>query len=113
MSRLAMSQNLIEYYKFWMFLKQALSHIFLSWNSSCILPLYKCIQIRVSESGHATVKYFTEIVEFKMFLKTAFYYIFLSYSANSEVFLKFSVFMDLFGVAPARVSKKSLIGVIS
>ena len=48
-----------------------------------------------------------------MFLKTAFYYIFLSYSANSEVFLKFSVFMDLFGVAPAPVSKKSLFGVIS
>ena len=77
------------------------------------MTLCKNARIRVPESGHATVKYFTEIVEFKMFLKTAFYYIFLSYSANSEVFLKFSVFMDLFGVAPAPVSKKSLFGVIS
>ena len=72
--------NLIEYYKFWMFLKKILSHIFLSWNSSCVLTSYKNIQIRVSESGHATVKYFTGIVTFKMFLKTTLSHIFLSYS---------------------------------
>ena len=35
------------------------------------MTLYKNIQIRVSESGHATVKYFIEILKFWMFLKQA------------------------------------------
>ena len=43
-----------------MFLKQTLFHIF---DSSNVLKLYKNTQIGVSESGHATVKYFTEIAE--------------------------------------------------
>ena len=33
------------------------------------MALYNNTQIHVPESGHATVKYFTEIVDFKMFLK--------------------------------------------
>ena len=53
-----------------MFLKQALSHIFISQNDSCVLTLYKNTQIRVLQSGHATVKYFTKTVEFlKRFFK--------------------------------------------
>ena len=58
-----------------MFLKQTLSHIFVSKNG--LLTLYKNTQIRVLNSGHATVKYFTEIVEFKMFLKTTLSHILL------------------------------------
>ena len=61
-----------------MFLKQALSHIFISQNDSCVLTLYKNTQIRVLQSGHATVKYFTETVEFKRFLKIMLSHIFLS-----------------------------------
>ena len=44
-------------------------HIFASQNGSCVLTLYKNTQIRVYESGHATVKRLTEIVKFKMLLK--------------------------------------------
>ena len=55
-----------------------MSHIFLSQNSSCVLKLYKNTQIRGSEPGHATAKYFTEIVEFKMFLKITLSHIFPS-----------------------------------
>ena len=40
-----------------MFLKQTLSHIFVSQNGSCVLALYKNTQIRVPEPGHAIVKY--------------------------------------------------------
>ena len=47
-----------------------MSNIFLSQNGSCVLTLYKSTQIRIPESRHATVKYFTEIMEFKRFLKT-------------------------------------------
>ena len=46
-----------------MFLNQTLSHSFLSWNSSCVLTLYKSIQIFISESGHAVVKNFMEFFE--------------------------------------------------
>ena len=53
-----------------MFLKQTLSHVFDSQNGSCVLALYKNAQLRVPESGHATVKYFIEMVKFKRFLKT-------------------------------------------
>ena len=42
------------------------------------MTLYKNTLIRVIESGHATVKYFTEIAEFKIFLKTTLSHIFLS-----------------------------------
>ena len=52
-----------------MFLKQALSHNFVSLNGSCVLTQYKNTQIRAPESGHATVKYFTGIVTLKFFLK--------------------------------------------
>ena len=44
-------------------------HIFASQNGSCVLTLYKNTQIRVYESGHATVKRLTEIVKFKMLPK--------------------------------------------
>ena len=33
-------------------------------SSSCVLTLYKYIQIRVPESGHATVKYFIVTLKF-------------------------------------------------
>ena len=65
-----------------MFLKQTLSHIFVSYNDSCVLTLFKDTKIRVLESGHATVKYFIEIVERKMFLKTTLSHIFLSGSCQ-------------------------------
>ena len=61
-----------------MFLKQTLSHIFVSSNDFCVLTLHKNAQIRVSASGHATVKYFTEIVEFKKVIKITLSHIFLS-----------------------------------
>ena len=65
----------IEIWKFWMFLNQTLSQIFVSWNSACLLTLYKSIQTRVPESGHTTVKYFTEMLEFNNFLKIRLSYI--------------------------------------
>ena len=46
--------------------------------SFCVSKLHKNTQIRVSESGHATVKYFAEIAEFKMFLKITLSHVFLS-----------------------------------
>ena len=52
-----------------MFHKQTRSHIFVSSNGSCVLTFHKNTEIRISESGDAKVKYFTEIAEFKMFLK--------------------------------------------
>ena len=52
-----------------MFYNQTLPHIFASQNGSCLLTLYKNTQIRVYESGHATVKRLTEIVKFKILLK--------------------------------------------
>ena len=52
-----------------MFLKQTLSHIIVSQNGSYVVTLHKNTQIRVPESGHATVKYFTETAKFKGFLK--------------------------------------------
>ena len=52
-----------------MFHKQTRSHIFVSSNDFSVLTFHKNTEIRVSESGHAKAKYFTEIVEFKMFLK--------------------------------------------
>ena len=38
-------------------------------NGSFVLTLYENIQIRVTEFGHATVKYFIEIWKLSMFLK--------------------------------------------
>ena len=38
----------------------------------------KQTQIRILESGHATVKYFIEILELKRFVKTTLSHIFLS-----------------------------------
>ena len=62
-----------------MFLKQTLSHNFVSYNGSCVLTLYKNTQARAStEPGHATVKYFTETVEFKRFLNITLSHVFLS-----------------------------------
>ena len=61
-----------------MFLKQTMSHIFVFQNGSCVLTFHKNTQIRVPKSGHATVKYFTEILEFKMFLKVTLSHIFLT-----------------------------------
>ena len=69
------SKIFIEIWKFWMFLNQTLSQIFVSWNSACLLTLYKSIQTRVPESGHTTVKYFTEMLEFNNFLKIRLSYI--------------------------------------
>ena len=65
---------------FWNFeyLLNRLSHIFLSENNSCVVTLNKNIQICVPESGHATVKYFIEILNFWMFLKQTLSHIFVS-----------------------------------
>ena len=52
-----------------MFLKQILSHIFVSENGSCVLTSYQNTQIRVPQTGRTIVKYFT--VESKRFLKIA------------------------------------------
>ena len=60
-----------------MFLKQTLPQIFVSWNGACLLTLYKSTQTPVPESGHTTVKCFTETLEFKNFLKIRLSYIFL------------------------------------
>ena len=67
-----------------MFLKQALSHIIVSQNGSCVVTLHKNTQIRVHESGHATVKYFTETAKFKRFLKITLSHIFLSESGSFQ-----------------------------
>ena len=67
-----------------MFLKQTLSHIIVSQNGSCVVTLHKNTQIRVPESGHATVKYFTETAKFKRFLKITLSHIFLSESGSFQ-----------------------------
>ena len=65
---------------FWNFeyLLNRLFHIFLSENNSFVVTLNKNIQICVPESGHATVKYFIEILNFWMFLKQTLSHIFVS-----------------------------------
>ena len=47
-------------------------------NGSFVLTLYENIQIRVTEFGHATVKYFIEIWKLSMFLKQTLSQIFVS-----------------------------------
>ena len=45
-----------------MFLKQALCHIFVSQNGSCVLTLHRNTQICVPLSDQAAVIYFSETV---------------------------------------------------
>ena len=59
-----------------MFLKKTLSHIF-PLKIDHVYWQCKNIQNRVPESGHATIKYFTKIVEFKRFPKQALSYTFV------------------------------------
>ena len=61
-----------------MFLKQALSHIFIYQNGSCVSTLYKNTQTRAPESSHDTIIPFIETLEFKRFLKVTLSHILLS-----------------------------------
>ena len=54
-----------------MILKKTVAHNYLWFNSFQVLAQTKLVQNRVPESGHATVKYFIEILKFLMFLKQA------------------------------------------
>ena len=54
-----------------MILKKTVAHNFFWFNSFQVLAQTKLVQNRVPESGHATVKYFIEILKFLMFLKQA------------------------------------------
>ena len=64
----------LKFRNFWCFL----THIFLSWNSSCVLAFCKNIQIRVPKSVLATVKYFFVSSKFWMFRKMILSHIFIS-----------------------------------
>ena len=59
----------IKILKFWLFLKQTMSLIFVSWNYSCVLTWYKNTQICVPESSHVTVNISLKLWNSKVFLK--------------------------------------------
>ena len=52
-----------------------------------MLTLYKNIQTRVPESGHAKMKYFIEILKFLIFLKPTLSNIFVSENVSSVLTL--------------------------